>query len=135
MYNIVRATKNETEHCGELCGGLNEKELIVVLFVAQNQNVKMSDIAENIDAPMSTLTSIVDKLVARAYLSRYHSGHDRRVINVSLDKAGKTAYKTLIAEKKKIAEKVLSQLSEKDQALLIQHLTLVSAALDSNRIK
>jgi DNA-binding MarR family transcriptional regulator len=135
MYNMVRSIKNESEHCGELCGGLNEKELIVVLFVGQNQNVKMSDIADNIEAPMSTLTSIVDKLVDRGYLTRDHSGQDRRVINVSLDTGGKAAYKTLITEKKKVAEKILSQLPEKDQATLIGYFNIVSSILDTRRKK
>jgi len=58
---LFRAIKSESDDCGRLCGGLNEKELIIIIHVGQNENVKMSDISENIEAPMSTLTSIVDK--------------------------------------------------------------------------
>jgi DNA-binding MarR family transcriptional regulator len=131
MYNLVRATKNEAEHCGELCGGLSEKEIIIVLFVGLNQNVKMSDIADNIEAPMSTLTSIVDKLVEKGYLTRDHSGQDRRVINVSLAAGGKAAYKTVLNEKKKVADKILSQLSEKDQLSLIKHLEIITSSIST----
>ena len=80
---------------------LNEKELVVVYLVGEKQNIKMSEIAANIDAPMSTLTNIVDKLVEKKILSRGHSSEDRRVINVFLDSAGKAAYKTMVNQKKK----------------------------------
>jgi DNA-binding MarR family transcriptional regulator len=127
MYNMVRAIKNQTDECGKLCGGLSEKEMMLIIFVGQNQHVKMSDIADNIEAPMSTLTSIVDKLVDGEFLSRDHSGQDRRVINVSLGKIGKMAYKTIINQKKEIAQKILSQLSEKEQGVLIEYLNIVSS--------
>lgn len=127
MYNMVRAIKNQSEECGRLCGGLSEKEMMLIIFVGQNQDVKMSEIADNIEAPMSTLTSIVDKLVDGGFLSRDHSGQDRRVINVTLGKIGKMAYKTIINQKKEIAQKVLSQLSEKEQGVLIEYLNIVSS--------
>jgi DNA-binding MarR family transcriptional regulator len=63
IFNLFRAIKNESDDCGRLCGSLNEKELIIIIYIGQNENVKMSDISENIEAPMNTLTSIVDKLV------------------------------------------------------------------------
>lgn len=132
MFNLFRAIKSESDDCGRLCGGLNEKELIIIIYIGQNENVKMSDISENIEAPMSTLTSIVDKLVERKYLTRDHSAEDRRVINVSLTSNGKTAYKTINTKRKRIAEKILSQLSEKDQTVFISHLNLLTSSITTN---
>ena len=129
MFNLFRAIKNESDDCGRLCGGINEKELIIIIYVGQNENVKMSDISENIEAPMSTLTSIVDKLVERKYLTRDHSAEDRRVINVSLTSNGKTAYKSINTKRKKIAEKILSQLNEKEQTIFINHLNLLASSI------
>jgi DNA-binding MarR family transcriptional regulator len=129
MLSLGMAFKNETESCGKLCGGLNEKELMVIAFVGQNKNVKMSDIAETIVAPMSTLTSIVDKLVEKKLINRDHSGDDRRVINVSLSATGKTVHTKLVERKTKIAIGVLSQLNEKEQALMTKHLNLLATEL------
>jgi DNA-binding MarR family transcriptional regulator len=131
MYSLVRAIKNEMETCCKLCGGINEKELIVIVYVGQNQNVKMSDIADNIEAPTSTLTNIVDKLVEKKYLSRDHSGEDRRVINVALTPKGKDAYKILITQKKLVAEKALSQFNEKEQQTFIKYINILSASIVS----
>ena len=129
MVNLVQAIKNNTEDCGKLCGGVNEKELTVIVFVGQHQNVKMSDIADNIFAPMSTITSIVDKLVDKKLINRDHSGEDRRVIYVSLSSAGKVAYNKVVDKKKKIAESVLSKLNEKEQVLISKYLDLLAAEM------
>jgi DNA-binding MarR family transcriptional regulator len=133
MQNVSRAIKSNAADCCEMCGGINEKELFIIEFVGQNKNVTMSDIADNLDAPLSTLTNIVDKLVERKYLSREHGGEDRRVINVMLAENGKTAYKTLGSKKKQIAEKLLSQFNEKEQAAFIEHLNILASALAVNK--
>ena len=52
LFSLVQAIKRESENCGKACGGLNEKELIIVYLVGQKQNIKMSEIAANIDAPI-----------------------------------------------------------------------------------
>jgi DNA-binding MarR family transcriptional regulator len=129
IFNLFRAIKSESEDCGRLCGGLNDKELIIIIYIGKNDNVKMSDISENIEAPMSTLTNIVDKLVERKYLTRDHSAEDRRVINVSLTSNGKAAYKAVLTKRKRIAEKILSQLNEKEQTIFISHLNLLTSSV------
>jgi DNA-binding MarR family transcriptional regulator len=129
LFSLVQAIKRESENCGKACGGLNEKELIIVYLVGQKQNIKMSEIAANIDAPMSTLTNIVDKLVDKKILSRGHSSEDRRVINVFLDAKGKTAYKTILNQKKNVSERVLSQFDDKIQDLVIKHMHALSSSL------
>ncbi len=129
MVHLAQAIKNETENCARLCGVVTEKELIVILFVGRRKNVKMSDIADNIMAPMSTLTSIVDKLVERGLITRDHSGEDRRVINVSLSAAGKAAYHKVNDKKKKLAESVLSKLTEKEQALITKYLNRIASEM------
>ena len=133
LQNVVYALKNESEECGKLCGGVSEKELHVINFVGGSKNVKMSDIAENIDAPMSTLTNIVDKLVEKKYLSREHCDEDRRVINVMLGENGKTAYKVLSSKKKFVAEKVLSGFTYEEQKEFISHMNTLASALSTKK--
>ncbi|WP_214071213.1 MarR family transcriptional regulator [Mucilaginibacter sp. dw_454] len=131
MLSLVQAIKRETENCGKACGGLNEKELVIVYLVGQKESIKMSEIAANIDAPMSTLTNIVDKLVEKKILSRGHSSEDRRVINVFLDSMGKTAYKTIINQNKKLSESFLSQFDDKTQGLVIKHIHVLASSLNN----
>ncbi len=122
MFNLSTAIKNESENCCKLCGDLNEKELLIIAFIGENTSVKMSAIADYLQAPLSTLTTIVDKLVANRFLLRYNSNDDRRVVKVELDRKGKASYKEFKNRKAIMAKKVLGHLSKTEQATLIAHL-------------
>ena len=129
MFNLVSALKSESEHCCKICGDLNEKELIIIVFIAQNKSVKMSAIADNLRAPLSTLTSIVDKLVTNKFLLRYNSDDDRRVVKVGLDEKGKASYKQFINHKRIMAKRVLSHLSELEQETLLDNISKLSSSI------
>lgn len=129
LQDLVRAIRSESEKCGEVCGGVSEKELAVVAFVGQNRNVKMSEIADKTESPMSTLTNVVDKLVEKGILVREHSSQDRRAINVTLSSTGQTAYESLIKQKLLTAEELLSQYGEEEQAQFLKHIELLAASL------
>ena len=101
--------------------------------VLPNKNVKMSDIADNIAAPMSTVTSIVDKLVEKKLIHRDHSGEDRRVINVSLTPAGKSGFTKVNDKRKKIVEAALSKLNEKEQVIAIKSLNALAEAITTSK--
>ncbi len=122
LFSLVQAIKKESDNCGKVCGGLNEKELVIVYLVGQRENINMSEIAASLDAPLSTLTNVVNGLVAKNILSREHSIEDRRVVNVFLNEKGKMAYKTMLDQKKNISQKVLAQFDDKTQDLFIRHM-------------
>jgi DNA-binding MarR family transcriptional regulator len=129
IMNLSNAMKSESEHCCKICGDLNEKELIIIAFIGENRSVKMSAIADNIQAPLSTLTTIVDKLVSNKFLLRYNSNDDRRVVKVELDRKGKASYKEFKNRKEIMAKKVLGNLSETEQETLIANLTQLTASI------
>jgi DNA-binding MarR family transcriptional regulator len=131
MLRFVNAVKGEAEACSEICGGFNEKELQVIVFVGQNTNVKMTDISENLNSPLSTLTSVVDKLVEKKFLTRVHSVEDRRVVNVTLTPKGKNAYKIFLNRKDIMAEKVLSLYAIDEQGVFIEFLDKMSTAIEA----
>jgi DNA-binding MarR family transcriptional regulator len=53
----------------------------------------MSEIAAKLEITMGTLTTAVDKLIKKGYMERSRSTSDRRIVNVSLTKRGKLAYR------------------------------------------
>ena len=129
MFNLVSAIKSESEYCCKVCGDINEKEVMIIAFIGQNKSVKMSAIADNLNAPLSTLTSIVDKLVANKFLLRYNSDDDRRVVKVGLDEKGKASYEQFLKHKRMMAKKVLSHLSEMEQEALIDNLSKLATSI------
>ncbi len=129
MFNLNNAMKSESEYCCKICGGLNEKELFIIAFTGENTSVKMSAIADYLQAPLSTLTTIVDKLVTNKFLLRYNSDDDRRVVKVELDQKGKASYKEFKKRREIVAKKVLGHLSETEQATLIANLAQLTASI------
>ncbi len=131
MFSLTSAIKCESEHCCQLCGDVNEKELMIIVFVGDNKSVKMSEIADNLKAPLSTLTSIADKLVANKFLVRHNSDEDRRVVKVALGEKGLESYKAFLTRKKAMTKKVFSHFNEKEYNTLINHIGKLAAAIVS----
>ncbi|MBL4670022.1 MAG: MarR family transcriptional regulator [Flavobacteriales bacterium] len=131
MFALMTTMKKGAEECCiHSSGKLNEKEFLIVNFVGKHQNVKMSDISEGISTPLSTLTSIIDKLVDKKYLSRYHSDEDRRVVKVALAKNGEEIYTTFISQKEDFAMKILSDYDDKSQEELISYIEKIPHSLN-----
>jgi len=131
MLRFVNAVRGESEVCSEICGGFNEKELQVVVFVGLHTSVKMTELSENLNSPLSTLTSVVDKLVEKKFLTRVHSDEDRRVVNVALTIKGKNSFKTFLDRKDEMAEKILSQYNVTEQSHFIGYLGKMTTTIES----
>ena len=129
MFSLTNAIESEFEHCCKICGELNKKELMIVAFVGDNKSAKMSEVADYLKAPLSTLTSIADKLVANKILVRYNSDEDRRVVKVALGEKGLASYKAFLTRKKSMTTKVLSHFKEKDQNSLINQINKLAGAI------
>ena len=131
MFSLTNAIESEFEHCCKICGDINEKELMIVAFVGDNKSVKMSEIADYLKVPLSTLTSMADKLVANKFLVRHNSDEDRRVVKVALGEKGLESYKAFLTRKKANTKSVLSHFSEKEQTALINQINKLAAAIVS----
>lgn len=132
MFDFVKAIKNESEHRCMVCGEVSERELMMIVFVAQNKSVKMSDLADNMQSPLSTITSIVDKLVTNKFLVRHHnSDEDRRVVKVALGKKGLESYKAFLTRKDAMTKKVFSHFNEKEYYELIKYISKLAFAIAS----
>ena len=131
MFSLTNAIETEFEHCCKICGEINKKELMIVAFVGDHKSAKMSEIADYLKAPLSTLTSIADKLVANKFLVRYNSDEDRRVVKVALGEKGLESYKAFLTRKKTMTKKVLSHFNGKEQNALINQINKLADAIVS----
>jgi len=129
LFNLMTEMKKGMDNCCAMCGDLSEKEFMLINYVGQKQSTKMSDLANSLSAPLSTVTSIVDKLVKKKFLDRYHSNDDRRVVFVTLASNGKQAFQTFMAQKQEIAKNVLSHFKSLDQENLIKYLEKIPIVL------
>lgn len=61
----------------------------ILLLLAKNKQMTMSEISREIHVINSNLTPLVDKLIKMGYLKRQPSKKDRRVVYISLMASGK----------------------------------------------
>ena len=122
MGNLLGMIKSSGEACCEKYSGMGAKEFSIINYVGTFHDVKMKDIADHMNAPISTLTSIVDKLVDGNYLTRYHSSEDRRVVLVTLANNGKAVFNECLTKMSEFATIVLSKYGEADQDKYIKFL-------------
>ena len=131
MVNLIGMMKSSADDCCEKFGGMSHKEFSIINYVGQHHDVRMKDLAEHMNAPISTLTSIVDKLVENNYLARYHSAEDRRVVMVTLAKSGKGLFDMCITKTGELATIVLSEYKETDQDRYIDFLESIPKQVEA----
>lgn len=119
--NLIVRMQEVDDTCVQATQDISKQDLLLVEFVGEGDQVIMRDIAEFLQAPFSTATGIVDKLVQKEYLRRYYSEEDRRTVLVGLTKKGDDLKALFCRMKKEMSTMIGTILSdeEKDQLLNI----------------
>jgi DNA-binding MarR family transcriptional regulator len=129
LFKLMQGMKAVSEECCSACEDISEKEFNMVSIIGQRGNMKMSELAQSMSAPMSTITSMIDKLVKKKYVDRYHSGEDRRVVLVTLAAKGKETFDRFTNTKDTLSTNILSLFDDEDQVKLLDILEKIPAAL------
>ena len=118
--------------CVGLCKDITHQELSLIGYIGLMGEVIMREIAGYLETPLSTATWIVDKLVSKKYLKRYNSIEDRRIVKVGLTSKGQKTYELFQGLKISMGERILQDLSLKDQTNLISLLEKVTKNLNNH---
>ena len=135
MQKMFGAMQEKVSECSVLCGGLDKKELSILEFIGNSQDIIMRDIADFLKASVSTVTGIVDKLVNKELVLRHYSQEDRRIINVALSTKGDEMYRLYRDQKTKMCSAILSALDEPEQDRLIELFEKVTTNISKHTLK
>jgi DNA-binding MarR family transcriptional regulator len=89
----------------------------------------MSEIATVLEITMGTLTTAVDKLIKKGYLERSRSDSDRRIVNVSLTKRGKLAYRIHEKFHLDMVQAIMSDFTQEEEEILFTALSKLNKHL------
>ena len=132
MGRMIMLMQEIDDTCVQMLEDISKKELMIVIFVGDNERVIMRKIANYLDIPVSTTTGLVDKLVKKSYLCRQFSESDRRSISIVLDKQGKKCYDLMCTMRVDMANRILDDLSSEDSECLIEMLEKVTSNLNKH---
>ncbi|AZO94267.1 MarR family transcriptional regulator [Halocella sp. SP3-1] len=114
----------QQQHLFSEVSNLNIKELFTIQILGiKNDSATMSELADVFSIPATTMTSIVDRLVNKEYLTRFRSKKDRRIVKVSLSPKGREIYEqqyNLLLESKMTVLKILSKKEQQDLISLME---------------
>lgn len=113
----------------ERMGELNKHDAGVILFLGQDGECTMSELATKIKLTVSSATLIVDKLVDKELVSRHRSLDDRRVVRVALTEEGAGLYHAVEETILGLGRAMLEALEKSEQDNLLGLFRKMNAAL------
>lgn len=113
----------------ERMGELNKHDASVILFLGQDGECTMSELAMKIKLTVSSATLIADKLVDKGLVSRQRSLDDRRVVRVALTDEGAGLYRAVEETILGLGRAMLQALDRSEQDNLLGLFRKMNAAL------
>ncbi len=114
---------------------LTASQIKVLASFSEKENFKMTELAKTHNVSVSTMTSMIDRLINGDYVSRRNDNKDRRIVFVTLTQRGKKTVKELMKLRKQGLEKFLIELQPKERKEFIDSIEKVAGCIRSVREK
>ncbi len=82
----------------------------------------MSEVAQDLNITVGTLTTAINKLVKKEYVERQRGEEDRRAVMIALTRKGKLAYRIHQKFHETMVEETINGLSKEEEGILIKSL-------------
>lgn len=116
---IEKYDRLEEEHYREQgLEHLSSADLRAMHTIGLTRKERMTNLARHLRLTVGTLTTTIDRLVARGYVLRDRLDDDRRVVEVSLSQRGREIFEDIQTSKRSLAEKTFGQLSHDERKVL-----------------
>lgn len=107
---------------------LTRQEFRLVLALEKKQSCAMGELAERMMLAVSSLTPLVDRLIAKGLVRREHAEGDRRVVLAALTAQGRRLYDQCRRNRLRMARAILGALDEREQDVFLGLVTKIGNA-------
>ena len=107
------------------------KEMFLIDLLGSRESATMSELAQILSVPLTTMTSMVTRLVKRGYLDRSRTEEDRRIVLVSLSRQGRDIFQQHRYEYIRTVSEVLGDVTEEEQRTILAFIGQVLTAMSS----
>lgn len=94
---------------------LSLQEHYIIEVLGRNDRMTISNLADRVSAPLTTISSTLDRLYEQGFVERERSQEDRRVVEVSLSDKGQEFFQANQEETQELVDRFLSRLSSEDR--------------------
>lgn len=114
MFTYLRCMKDQMSLQNDMMN-LSMIQLHTLIFIRKHPNTPMKAVAEYLKVELPSATTIVNKLVKLSYVKRHTDKDDRRLVLLTLTQKGESLLEDAMKERTSNMERLLSNLSQKDQ--------------------
>ena len=133
LRRVIRATDL---HSRELVrsSGLTAPQLLLLQTVKSRTRATVGELAQEMSLSQATVTSILDRMEARKYVSRKKVAEDRRKVYVSLTPLGKTAIRNAPVPLQESFVAQFRELQDWEQHMIIAALQRIAFMMDAHNL-
>ncbi|EJO5346347.1 MarR family transcriptional regulator [Clostridium botulinum] len=113
----------------------SKNELLSIVFIYRKESVNMSEVAEYINAPLNTVTGVINRLEKKQIVERKRDSKDKRVVNIALTSKGKKLYEEEKNEIIYYVKEIYKSLTEEEKKSLMIIAGKIISVLKSDKIK
>ena len=99
---------------------INEMHMLEAVGKGKNKPKTISEIAEDLGIPLSSVTVAINKLVKKGYVEKLRGEEDARIVYVTLTKQGKKIDSVHRYFHESMVRSIISGMSEQEQQVLYQ---------------
>lgn len=128
MFQVLKLFQNKMFRPFELaikCDG-GPMQFRILGMLKHRESISMSDIAHEMMVSKQQLTPVIDKMIEAKLVVRENDSRDRRIINISLDEAGRE----MLAER---TREILGMLVERFKVISDEDVKMLGSSLEQIR--
>ncbi len=110
--------------------GVTTSQGEALLAFSDDSRASMNELSRTLGLANSTMTRMVENLVARGFVRRTEDDQDRRVVRVALTTEGRKLQGSLKEARREIQRLILSGIRVEDRATVLEVLEKLNAASD-----
>ncbi|HSX08614.1 MAG TPA: MarR family transcriptional regulator [Candidatus Saccharimonadales bacterium] len=131
MFKNSRLLRDRVNYSSELTQ-LSMLQVQTLSLLKRNGSVQMREIADYFHIELPSATSLLNKLVSLQLVERQQDAKDRRLVKVTLTKAGDDLLKKSMDVKLEHLEHMLSYLTEEEQRELLRLVEKLNDRIEEN---
>ncbi|MDP6560404.1 MAG: MarR family transcriptional regulator [Candidatus Binatia bacterium] len=111
-------------------GELSSSELFACNLLGRRRRCTMTELAQECGLALSSMTGVIDRLVAKNCVRRTRDEEDRRKVFVDLDRKGKKVYQDLLEGEMEMIIRMMDTLAPGEQDSLLRVLGKATASIE-----
>lgn len=125
IFNDIEKIEQKTLKEGKF-SDLSLKEVHTIEAIGMYESKTMSEVANELNITVGTLTAAINNLVKKGYVERKRSVNDRRVVKIRLTKKGKLIYRLHEKFHSDMVKATVEGLNDEEKEIVINSLEKLS---------